>query len=50
MREQGWSAEDFVREFGKNYLDEDEIGAFADAQDDSGADSFRLVKGAELPW
>lgn len=24
MREQGWNTEDFIREFGKNYLDEEE--------------------------
>ena len=23
MREQGWTVEDFVREFGKNYLEEE---------------------------
>ncbi len=54
MREQGWTVEDFVREFGKNYLDEEEI----EDLDTSSAlrapspqgEGFRLVKGAELPW
>lgn len=26
MREQGWTKEDFVREFGKNYLDDEQEG------------------------
>lgn len=26
MREQGWTKEDFIREFGKNYLDEEQEG------------------------
>ena len=50
MREQGWSAEDFVREFGRNYLDEDEIAALAEGEADN-AGAFRLVEsGVELPW
>ena len=55
MREQGWSVEDFVREFGKNYLDEDEIeeldaSSAPAGQLSQGGEGFRLVKGAELPW
>ena len=49
MREQGWTVEDFVREFGKNYLDEEEIEEIR-----SGApaenDSFRVIEGAALPF
>jgi hypothetical protein len=26
MREQGWTKEDFIREFGKNYTDESQEG------------------------
>jgi len=26
MREQGWTKEDFIREFGKNYLDDEQEG------------------------
>ena len=50
MREQGWSVEDFVREFGKNYLDEDEIEAIYDSPEDN-ADVFQMIEApAELPW
>ena len=49
MREQGWTAEDFIREFGKNYLDEDELAAMADAPEDE-VSSFRVTEGAALPW
>lgn len=27
MREQGWSEEDFIREFGKNYLEQEDENA-----------------------
>jgi len=50
MREQDWSVEDFVREFGKNYLDPEEIAQIYDEPEDN-ADVFQLVEaGAELPW
>lgn len=26
MREQGWNKEDFIREFGKSYLDDEQEG------------------------
>ena len=26
MRDQGWTKADFIREFGKNYLDDDQMG------------------------
>lgn len=48
MIEQGWSKEDFIREFGKNYLDDDEIAALYDVPTDG---HFALIReGAELPW
>ena len=57
MREQGWSVEDFIREFGRNYLDEDEIEEVEHQQRlDQGIEpyaevnSFRVIEGAELPW
>ena len=49
MREQGWSVEQFVIEFGRNYLDEDEIAAFYEMPEDN-AEAFRVIEGAELPW
>lgn len=59
MREQGWSVEDFVREFGKNYLDEEEIeevtgetgGSLTGVRTGFGmTGAFRVTEGAELPW
>ena len=54
MREQGWSVEDFIREFGKNYLDEEELALLEErAVEDAGpymGDGFRVTEGAELPW
>ena len=48
MIEQGWSKEDFIREFGKNYLDDDEIAALYDVPTDG---HFALIREeAELPW
>ena len=49
MREQGWTVEDFIREFGRNYLDEDELAAMYDEPEDN-AGAFRVIEGAELPW
>ena len=69
MREQGWSVEDFVREFGKNYLEIAQSSAEDWGSPDGDAisgrepcsprrppssleqgNSFKLLKGAELPW
>ena len=49
MREQGWEKEDFVREFGKNYLDEDEIESLYYVPEDN-SDAFRVTVGEDLPW
>jgi len=46
MREQGWTAEDFIREFERNYLDEDELAALQAEPEDNF--SFRVIEGAEL--
>jgi len=49
MIEQGWSKEDFIREFGKNYLSDQEIEDLYDAPEISG--EFALIREeAELPW
>ncbi len=49
MIEQGWSKEDFIREFGKNYLSDDEIAELYDAPEISG--EFALIREeVELPW
>ena len=49
MREQGWTVEEFIREFGRNYLDEAELAAMYDEPEDN-AGAFRVIEGAELPW
>ena len=48
MREQGWTVEDFIREFGKNYLEEDELLAMQEAPEDNF--SFRVIEDIELPY
>ena len=49
MIEQGWSKEDFIREFGKNYLSDQEIAEMYDTQEISG--HFELIRDeVELPW
>ena len=49
MKEQGWSAEDFIREFGKNYLSSDELEAMYMQPEE--ANSFRVLEREEaLPW
>lgn len=48
MIEQGWSKEDFIREFGKNYLSDQEIAELYDVPEDG---HFALIREeAELPW
>ena len=48
MIEQGWSKEDFIREFGKNYLSDQEIDELHDVPMDG---HFALIREeAELPW
>ena len=48
MIEQGWSKEDFIREFGKNYLSDQEIDELYDTPVDG---HFELIREeAELPW
>lgn len=49
MIEQGWSKEDFIREFGKNYLSDQEIEELHETPEVSG--HFALIREeAELPW
>ena len=49
MREQGWTVEEFIMEFGKNYLDDDEIKAvYSDEIPESG--SFEVLEEARLPF
>lgn len=49
MIEQGWSKEDFIREFGKNYLSDQEIEELYETPEVSGR--FALIREeAELPW
>ena len=49
MIEQGWSKEDFIREFGKNYLSDQEIDELYDTPEISG--EFALIREeVELPW
>jgi len=48
MAEQGWSVGDFVREFGKNYLDEDELELMDETPREN--NSFQLIDGGALPW
>lgn len=51
MKEQGWTADDFVREFGRNYLDEEEIRSLTEVPADDGVNSFRVLEREEaLPW
>lgn len=48
MIEQGWSKEDFIREFGKNYLSDQEIAELYDVPTDG---HFELIREeVELPW
>ena len=51
MRENGWSIDDFIREFGKNYLDSESESVISpcDIEDDS--DQFMLLEdAAPLPF
>ena len=49
MREQGWTKEQFIIEFGKNYLSDEEIDALYDVPEISG--EFALIREeVELPW
>lgn len=54
METLGWSAGDFAREFGKNYLDEDELtedGYLIEREDGTdNAGAFCLTEEAALPW
>lgn len=49
MREQGWSVEDFIREFGRNYLDEDELAEPEETPEDNPA-AFRVTEDVYLPF
>ena len=49
MKEQGWSVGDFIREFERNYLDEDEIAALYDTPQDDGHFA-PVTEEVELPW
>lgn len=54
MTEQGWDVDRFVREFGKNWLEADELtedGRLIEPEDDTdNAGAFQLTEEAALPW
>ena len=54
MEKLGWSAADFIREFGRNYLDADELtedGYLIEQEDGTdNAGAFCLTEEAALPW
>lgn len=55
MAEQGWSKADFVAEFGRNYLDDEELDEKGYLREDEpcgdNSSAFQLVReAAELPW
>jgi len=48
MREQGWTKEQFIIEFGKNYLSDEEIDALYDVPEEDGV--FTVLETAPLPF
>ena len=51
MIEQGWSVDEFVRQFGKNYLSEDELRELeAEGIEPERYGSFAICDDAELPY
>ena len=52
MEEQGWSREEFVLEFGRNYLDEDELSELTEEMPEvcRRAEGFAVCAGPALPW
>lgn len=49
MREQGWTKGEFILEFGKNYLDDDEIAEIYEEGPEE-QNGFKLVADPCLPW
>lgn len=53
MEEQGWSKDDFIREFGRNYLDEEDLTGDGYLREESAAEEsgegFRLLPAAAFP-
>ncbi len=53
MEEQGWSKDDFIREFGRNYLDEEDLTEDGYLREDEAAEGsgegFRLLPEAAFP-
>lgn len=49
MREQGWTVEEFICEFGKNYLSPEELTELEDDAEDFGESSF-FITDDELPY
>lgn len=50
MREQGWTVEEFIIEFGRNYLSEEELEEFyAEDESESAASGFYITDD-ELPY
>lgn len=55
MAEQGWSVDDFIREFGRNHLDEEELTEDGYLREPEGGwdnpEAFQLIQEAvALPW
>ena len=54
MKEQDWTADDFIREFGKNWLDEEELDGNGKLREDpdfgDNIGAFQLIGAAELPY
>lgn len=55
MKEQGWDVDEFIIEFGRNYLDAEDLteDGYLREDEDVGdnSEAFQLVRGeAELPW
>lgn len=51
MTEQGWSVDEFVRQFGKNYLDEDELRELeTEGIEPERYGSFAIGDGIMLPY
>lgn len=50
MQEQGWTLDRFVLEFGKNYLSEEELAQFDEAERDEPEGVFCVLDAALLPY
>ena len=50
MREQGWSVDEFVWEFGRNYLSDEEIAELEKTERDEPEGVFLILDAALLPY